>query len=182
MSEGRRRRNGEHGYGTVTKALHWLIVLLITAQFVIGYFLDPGGQGRGRGRGRSGESGRGRGRGGDLDPFGEDALLTVHIVVGAAILLLASARLAWRLATPLPPWAPALSAAERRLAHWTERVLYSAMFAIPVTGLWVAFGDDDALATHVTTHIVFFVAISAHLGLVLKHQFVDRDGLLRRML
>ena len=34
-------RNGEHGYGVVTKVLHWLTVLAIAAQFVIGYTMDP---------------------------------------------------------------------------------------------------------------------------------------------
>jgi cytochrome b561 len=33
-------RNGEHGYGVVTKALHWLTVLAILAQFVVGYAMD----------------------------------------------------------------------------------------------------------------------------------------------
>jgi cytochrome b561 len=34
-------RNGQHGYGVVTKVLHWLTVALITAQFVVGYRMDP---------------------------------------------------------------------------------------------------------------------------------------------
>ena len=45
-------RNGEHGYGWVTKTLHWLTVAALIAQFVVGYLMDDeGGQGRGRGRG-----------------------------------------------------------------------------------------------------------------------------------
>lgn len=35
-----RLRNGEHGYGLVTKALHWLTVGVITAQFAVGYRLS----------------------------------------------------------------------------------------------------------------------------------------------
>lgn len=58
-------RNGEHGYGLVTRTLHWLMVTAIAAQFLIGYAMDADDSGRGRGRGRGGESGRGRGRGGD---------------------------------------------------------------------------------------------------------------------
>jgi cytochrome b561 len=177
-----RWRNGEHGYGLITKSLHWLVVVLITTQFVIGYLLDIDGRGRGRGRGRSGESGRGRGRGGDYDPFGDDTLLTVHVVLGATILLVVAVRSVWRVTTVLPPWASGLSAGERRLAHWTERGLYLCMFAIPVTGLWlVASEDEGVLIAHVATHIMFFVAVAAHIGLVLKHQLIDRDRLLRRM-
>ena len=68
-----RLRSGDHGYGALAKTLHWLTVVVLTAQFVIGYRLDvdDSGQGRGRGRGRGGESGRGRGRGGE-DGGGED--------------------------------------------------------------------------------------------------------------
>lgn len=183
MTEGRRWRNGQHGYGVVTRTLHWLIVVMITSQFVIGYLLDGDGSGRGRGRGRSGEPGRGRGRGGDDVPFGDDTLLTVHVVLGTTILVVAVIRLVWRAKTPLPPWAPTLSAHERRLAHWTERALYACMFTIPITGLWLVVGDDDRVLTaHIATHIVFFVAVTAHVGLVAKHQLLDRDRLLRRMI
>lgn len=33
-------RNGPHGYGAVTKALHWLTVAAIAGQFVVGYRMD----------------------------------------------------------------------------------------------------------------------------------------------
>jgi len=35
-----RLRNGEHGYGVVTKGLHWLTVAAIAAQFAIGWAMD----------------------------------------------------------------------------------------------------------------------------------------------
>ena len=177
-----RLRNGEFGYGLVTKTLHWTMVVAIATQFVVGYLLE-GESGRGRGRGRGDGSGRGRGRGGDLEVFGDDSLLTLHVLLGVTILTLATVRLAWRRTTPLPPWAPTLSAFERALATWTERALYLLMFAIPITGLgMVLAGDDDLLALHVATHVAFFVVLPFHIGLVAKHQFVDRDGLLWRML
>jgi cytochrome b561 len=159
------------------------MALLILVQFVVGYTMDAGGSGRGRGRGRGGDSGRGRGRGGGYDPFADDTWLTVHVVLGATILTLALVRLVWRVVTPLPPWADTLSPGERTLAHWTERLLYMLMLAIPSTGLWlIVADDDDALAPHVVSHVAFFVVIAAHVGLVLKHQLVNRDRLLRRML
>ena len=172
-------RNGAHGYGLVTRSLHWVMVLAILAQFVIGYVMDAGGRGRGRGRGE----GSGRGRGGGYDPFGDDRLLTVHVILGSVILALAVVRLAWRLATPLPPWAATLSPGERTLAHWTERALYMLMFAIPLTGLWlIVADDDDARWPHILSHIALFIAFVLHVSLVLKHQLVDRDRLVRRML
>lgn len=178
-------RNGAHGYGIVTKVLHWTVFVAMAAQFAVGYLLDAddSGRGRGRGRGRSGDPGRGRGRGGEdgYDPIGDDMLLTVHVVLGATVLLLGAARLAWRLATPLPPWAPALTPRERRLAHGTETVLYAATFAIPLTGIALVLSGDDLLVAHIGAHIAFFAALALHVGLVLKHQLLNRDGLLRRM-
>lgn len=35
-----RLRNGEHGYGAVTKLLHWVTVLAIIGQFVLGWTMD----------------------------------------------------------------------------------------------------------------------------------------------
>ena len=53
---------------------------------------------------------------------------------------------------------------------------------MPLSGIGLLLVDDDLLVLHVTTHVVFFAALAAHLGLVLKHQLVDRDRLLRRIL
>ncbi|MEU9108279.1 cytochrome b/b6 domain-containing protein [Streptomyces xanthophaeus] len=150
--------------------------------------IPAGGRRRARARtrtGRGGGSGRGRGRGGEdrFELFGDDRLLTAHVLLGLTVPVLAVFRLAWRRATGLPPWAPCLSPRERRPAHWTETCLYVLLFAMPLTGLWlVVVGDDDALAPHVAAHLAFFVALAVHLGLVLKHTVVHRDGLLRRML
>ena len=176
-------RNGEHGYGWVTKILHWLTFALVVAQFIVGYLMDDdGGQGRGRGRGRGGEgsgSGRGRGRGGEDEVI---SLLPLHVAIGIAILVVVIVRVFWRVSTPLPPWDESLSPTERRIAHHTERVLLTTLFVIPPTGLLVLFVDDDLLAIHVAAHIVFFVALAAHLGLVLGRGLRGRPVLLRRML
>jgi cytochrome b561 len=178
-------RNGDHGYGLVTKSLHWLTVLALAAQFTVGYLMevDDSGRGRGRGRGRGGESGRGRGRGGEEEDLLEsiDGLVAVHVTLGVVILVLAVARVAWR-RTGLPPWAETLRAGERTLAHWTERALLLLLFVIPPTGALVLLVDDDWLPLHVASHIALFVALTAHLGLVLKHQLLDRDRLIGRML
>lgn len=76
------------------------------------------------------------------------------------------------------------------------------MFLIPFTGLALALvsgedwdlggreweapyegADDDVLLwAHIATHVTFLTAFTVHVGLVLKHQLIDRDRLLRRML
>lgn len=185
-----RGRSDERGYGVVTRVLHWTTVVLLVAQFTLGYALT---------------------RADDLlEPladarFGgeEDALVVFHVALGIAILLVATLRLGWRLATPLPPWAAGLPPVERRVSTVVERVLYATLFLIPLTGLGLfllsgedwqvgaerefvgpaeVFGGDAWLVAHVVTHLVFFAAVTVHVGMVLWHQFVRRDHLLSRML
>ncbi|WP_327347977.1 cytochrome b/b6 domain-containing protein [Streptomyces europaeiscabiei] len=154
----------------------------------MGYLLDVDDSGQGRGRGRGGDegSGRGRGRGRDgedtYEPFGDHALLTVHVVLGATVPLLGSARLVRRPATPLPPWAPTLTAVERRLAHGTETTLYAATFAVPVTGVALVLPGADLLVLHITAQAVLHAALTAHVVLVLEHQLIGREHLLSRVL
>lgn len=176
-----RLRNGQHGYGLVTKSLHWLTVALVLAQFVVGYLMDDDSSGRGRGRGRGRGSGHGRGRGGD------DAetitLLPLHVTLGITILAIAIVRVFWRVSTPLPPWAESLSEGERRIASLTERTLLTMLFVVPATGLVLVLGEeDDLLGVHIAAHVVFFTALAAHLGLVLGRGLRGRPVLLRRML
>lgn len=94
-------RNGPHGYGVVTKLLHWATVALVVAQFTVGYLMDDDGGGHGRGRGR-GRGGSGHGRGGD-DGFSDLDLLPVHAALGVTIIAVVLVRVGWR-RRGLPPW------------------------------------------------------------------------------
>ena len=177
-----RLRNGDEGYGVVTKTLHWLTVALLIAQFTIGYLMevDDSGHGRGRGRGRGGESGHGRGRGGDdsID-FLDDSLVKIHVIIGITLLVVVIIRLLWR-RTGLPPWAPRLSDRDRLAATWIERGLMACLVLMPATGLvLVLSGDDDLLGLHVASHIVFFALLALHLGLVLRRRLLPRMQILR---
>ena len=177
------------GYGLVAKILHWAMFLGLLAQFVVGYAME-----------RADDllaSPVDRWLGGE-----QDRLLAAHVAIGIGILALAIVRVAWRRMAGLPPWAPGLSARERRIEQRVEQVLYWLMFLIPLTGLalvlvsgedwergrreWQApfeWADDDVLlGAHITTHLTFLAAFAVHVGLVLKHQIIDRDRLLRRML
>ena len=53
---------------------------------------------------------------------------------------------------------------------------------IPISGLLLVVVSYDLLPLHIAAHICFFAAVAAHLGLVLKHQLVNRDRLVSRML
>lgn len=87
----------------------------------------------------------------------------------------------WRSTTPLPPWAEALSAAERRLGGLLEKVLLTLLFLVPGSGLLLVFGSGDWLPVHVAAHVLFFAALALHVGLVLRHTVVRRDRHLQRM-
>ena len=177
------------GYGFVTKALHWVIFGIMSTQFGVGYLMT-------RVDDDLYES---------IPGVSEDRLFDVHMSLGASVLLLALLRLAWRKATPLPPWASTLTHFERRYEHRVEQVLYVLMLAIPISGVLAAmadgkdvvfFGavelpslisedsdlDDLTLGFHIAGHLAFFVAFALHVGLVIKHQLVNRDRLLNRML
>lgn len=191
------------GYGVVTKTLHWLTVAALVLQFVVGYAMstdadcDPPGEDRSGGdtsdaederidrieeacEARLGDEGTLETAWSDLwgGGIGVDgiSLPELHILLGLAILLLGGVRVAWRMIAPLPPWAPRLTVGDRRLAHVTERALLSLMFVVPMTGLALVAVSGDLVALHIAAHIAFFVALGAHLLLVL------RRGLLPRML
>jgi cytochrome b561 len=191
-------RNGAHGYGAVTKTLHWLTVTALTTQFVVGYTMDADGPdcdppGEDRSGGDTTEAQEER-----LDRLeaaceartadgpglfsGDWTLLELHVLLGLTILALGLVRVVWRASTPLPPWAESLSHAERRLEATVEKALLVLLFVVPGTGLLLVVGDDEWLPVHVTAHVVFFASLALHLGLVLNRTLLHRDRLLQRML
>jgi cytochrome b561 len=131
-------------------------------------------------------------------------LVAIHRPLGILILILAAVRLINRLYTTLPPFPPTMSPLERRIASASERLLYALMFALPLVG-WsmlsaghypiVMFGPvhlppispaNPALyaflrKTHTILAYLLFLTFLAHLGAVLFHTLIIRDGLLNRM-
>lgn len=188
-------RNGQHGYGSVTKLLHWLTVAAISAQYAVGYSIrgeldEHGGHGgddvslAALDHGHGGGSGSGGGADGFDDLFsGGFGLPELHVVLGVTILALGVVRVLWRVAGSLPPWAPALGDAERTLEGLLEKALLALLFLIPLSGLLlIGTGEDDYLPLHVAAHVAFFVVVGLHVGLVLKRTVVQRDRHLARML
>jgi len=131
-------------------------------------------------------------------------LLTIHRPLGILILLLAVLRLATRLLTRAPEFPPAMPQQERLVAKASERLLYTLFFALPLVG-WamlsaghypiVMFGAvhlppilparPELYATLRETHTLLayllFLAFLAHMGAILFHTLILRDGLLERM-
>jgi cytochrome b561 len=131
-------------------------------------------------------------------------LVALHRPLGILILILAVIRLVNRLLTTLPPFPPTMSPLERRIAAASEKLLYTLMIALPLVG-WgmlsaghypiVMFGPVHLppilpaspvlyavlRKTHTVLAYLLFVTFLAHLGAVLFHTLIIRDGLLNRM-
>ena len=135
-------------------------------------------------------------------PF-KSTVINFHKSLGMTVFLLVLIRIMARMAYGRPPLPP-MRAWQRAAASTTQGLLYVGMVAMPLTGylgssfnkfgtkFWGSvlpkWGWDDAQLRHVffTVHGVIawtmIVLIALHFAGAMKHQFIDRDGLLRRML
>jgi cytochrome b561 len=131
-------------------------------------------------------------------------LLAIHRPVGVAILAFAVVRLVNRLTHHPPPFLATMGPLERRVATWSERLLYALLLAQPLVG-WlmlsaarfpiVLYGPLHlpGIAPHNITlyavlrfsHTVLafllFLTFTAHVCAVLFHTLVLRDRLIDRM-
>jgi cytochrome b561 len=168
-------------YDRTAVALHWLIALVVIAQFAWGWWMQ------GIPKQPSGPR---------VDAF------NLHKSVGLAVLALMLVRLSWRVAHR-PPALPVMPPWQATLARVTHRLLYLVLFLMPLSGylgsVWSGypvkvFGlmlpgwnwkdpalKDLASGVHLVTACVLAAAVVLHVAGALKHALVDRDGLLRRM-
>jgi cytochrome b561 len=166
-------------YAWSSRVLHWLMALMVLAMLLIGMAMVA-------------------------SLLDYHLLLAVHRPLGILVLVFVIVRFVNRQVTRLPPFPETMSTIERAAATWSERLLYTLMFIMPLIG-WgmlsaarypiVLFGPIrlPPILPHSTwlytvlrtSHTVFayllFFAFMAHLSAVLFHTLVLRDGLLRRM-
>jgi cytochrome b561 len=169
-------------YGFAARSLHWIIVLGIVAQ----YFLAE-----------AEESKRAVVSMGPMD---------WHISIGIVLLALAAVRVVWRMIDRTPAWPAHMPRYEQVLASIVHVALYALLFAVPISGWLLASVEGDSLSlfgwvelpalgpagseerehlieeVHETLFNVMFVLAIVHVLAALKHHFVDRDNVLRRML
>ena len=127
-----------------------------------------------------------------------------HKWIGMAVLALTTARLLWRWRHPPPALPGSLRDWERRLApiaHWT---LFALLLAMPLSGwtmnsaagvglYWFGYvpipdlvpRDPDLFAALKTVHKVLsrllIAVVALHVGAVIYHDVLRRDGVFRRM-
>ncbi|MFM7631999.1 MAG: cytochrome b [Betaproteobacteria bacterium] len=169
-------------YSGTAKVLHWLMALMILGLFAVGQYMS------------------------DLSMSPTKLqLYSWHKWFGVTAFLLVLIRLGWRL-THQPPTLPLhMSTLQQRASHLAHAALYGLMLAIPVSG-WlmssakgyqtVWFGVlpiPDVLAkdkslgdllaeVHGTLNGVLMLIVFIHVIAALKHHFIDRDDILKRML
>ena len=131
-------------------------------------------------------------------------LVSIHRPLGIAILILVVVRFVNRLVSRVPPLPATMSRAERLAATASEYTMYGLMFILPLVG-WgmlsaarypiVLYGplhlppilphDIDLYSVlrkaHTILAYLFILLFLAHLGAILFHTLVVRDGILRRM-
>lgn len=170
-------------YSTIAIWLHWTIFALIAANVVVGGWAE------------------------DAEGAEKASYFATHMSIGITVLLLSLVRLAWRLGHRWPALPAAMPAWERVLARTTHVVFYVLMIGIPLLG-WAAvsafggqvgplfgvipwpnlpIGEGRALGSalggaHGLMVKALYVVLALHVAGALKHQFVDRDHVLARML
>ena len=177
---------GSKRYSTVAIVLHWLLGLSIFAMFAIGIYMS------------------------DL-PFSPTRLklYNYHKWAGITFLMLSVLRLVWRLLNKPPALPKAIEQAmptwQTKVYHATHYALYALFFAVPLIG-WayssaagfpiVLFGvlplpdfmtvDKEFAKQIKELHEISAFALMGlallHIGAALKHHFIDKDGLVSRML
>ena len=167
-------------YGVPAIVLHWLLALLIVFMAGLGWFMmtvehEPGGQ----------------------------QYITLHKSVGLVLFALVLLRVIWRVAHKPEPLPPGLPAWQVKLSAATEGLLYLCMIVMPVTGTlgsmyqrsglvffgttlprWVPANRDTAelfFGIHSFTVWVLVALVALHVAGGLKHLFIDRDQVFRRM-
>lgn len=172
-------------YHPVAVLLHWVLGLALVAVFALGVYMH------------------------EL-PFSPQRLqlYSWHKWAGLVLFGLAFVRLAWRLTHRPPELPPAVAQAMPRwqhLAHHgTHHALYLLFFAVPLLGWafssaagfpvvwfgvwplpdWVPVSEPlaDALKlAHKVAAVSMGALVLLHVAAAVKHQLLDRDGLLRRM-
>jgi cytochrome b561 len=175
-------KNTESQYGSVTKSLHWITALLVIGLLAVGLYMS------------------------DL-PTSPDKfkIYGLHKSFGITVLTLTLCRILWHVISKKPDAVATLKPWEKRLSKIIHAVLYISLIAMPLTG-WLrssagnfpinVFGlfvlphlisPDKELAEifkelHESIGTVIMITVGLHIAGALKHYFLDKDIVLRRML
>jgi cytochrome b561 len=103
-----------------------------------------------------------------------------HAWIGLLVLALVAVRIAVRLIQGAPP-VEETNRLQAMAAHVTHWLFYGLLFFMPITGILTYYLGLPVGELHELGEPVFIVLIAAHVGATAWHQFVKRDGIMRRM-
>lgn len=170
-------------YGVVTKCLHWTIAFGTIGLIGLGWYMV----------------------GLSYYDRGYNSALTWHKSLGMIVLALALLFVVWKQFSRSPRLPASISSAQRLAATAAHHLLFLMMILIPITGYLIStsagmpiaifdwfeipalipVGErlrDLAIDIHFYCAYGTGVLAAGHAAAALKHQFVDRDGILARML
>jgi len=181
-------RNTENSYGTLHRAFHWIMAIMIICMIIVGVYIH----------GLDAEN--------PAEAPTKLALGALHKATGMVILLLVVLRAAWVFSGPRPGLPDSVPRWQRIAAKSLHHTFYLLMFAIPVSGyvmtshaqkpvsvyglfeLPMLFDEQNfekakaVFEVHETLALLLLALIVAHVAIALKHHFIDKDTILRRML
>jgi cytochrome b561 len=175
-------KNSAANYGIITKLLHWLIALCIAAQILLGFFMDDIANKALRGQ-----------------------AYFIHKSLGLTLLFLAVLFVLWRCFNRKPAWPAHMPQWERFAARTVHFLLYATILVMPLSGwlmssaagyppsFWGWFTVAAPIETskalshffnqiHSVTAWTLSGLIGIHVVAALKHFFIDKDGVLQKML
>lgn len=153
-------------YSRLQIVLHWLVFVLIAAQFVLHDGIKAAWEAIE-----------------DGTPAPEfDPTVPLHVFGGLAVLALVVWRLVLRARRGVPPAPAAMGAGLKRLSGAAHLALYAVTAAMVLTGGAAWFGGIEAAAeVHETLRVALLALIGLHVAAALWHQFWLRDNLMARM-
>lgn len=181
-------KNTGNCYGSLHRALHWIMAIMIICMIAVGVYIH------------------GLNADNPAEAPTKMALGALHKATGLLLLVLVTLRTIWVFSNPRPGLPDSVPRWQRIVAKSLHHTLYLLMFAIPISGyvmvshvakpisfyglfdippLFSEQNIDKAkgiFEVHETLATVLLVLIVAHLAVALKHHFIDKDNILRRML
>ena len=158
--------NTQEKYARSQIVLHWLVAVLIAANYMLGDFMGEAFE-RIIDSGAVGEIGAGA---------------NAHRAIGVTVMLLVLVRLVlrWRLGAPAASTAgPAILQTAAKLGH---AALYLLMLAVPITGAVAFNGQIEALGeVHEMLTSLLLLLVLGHAVMAIYHQVVLKDGVMARM-
>ena len=183
-------RNTSEGWGWLARLFHWGVAGIIIFLLGLGFYTANI----------------------VTDVYEQFGLVQLHKSWGFTVFVLVLLRLIWRAANPTPALPADMPRWEKSVAHFGHLAIYALIIAMPLSGWLMASaselqelygiknkvfglfempdpfvpGSGELEGLFATIHFYCALALTAilagHIAAALKHHFVEKDNILRRMI